>query len=88
MKKSAINLSTEDAIVFQHISESGEDDVVSLASSLGMQKGRVMASINSLRKKGLVVVQRTAEDWWVHVSQRGKQVSQCVWPELQPNSAF
>ncbi len=82
MKTPQIDLTNEDALVLQQISESGEEDVASLSQTLGMQRGRVMASIESLRRKGLIIVQRTASDWWVRVSSRGKQLSHYVWPEM------
>lgn len=82
MKTPRIDLSSEDAMVLQQISESGEEDVISLSQVLGMRRGRVMVSIERLRRKGLIVVQRTASDWWVQVSMKGKQLSHYVWPEM------
>lgn len=82
MKAAPIDLNNEDAMVLQQISESGEEDVISLSQTLGMRRGRVIASIESLRRKGLIVVQRTAGDWWVRVSSKGKQLSHYVWPEM------
>lgn len=84
MKQSRIQLSTEDALVLQQISETGEEDLVSLEQSLGMQRGRVMASLESLRRKGLITIQRTASDWWVAMSSKGKMLSHYVWPEMTP----
>ncbi len=88
MKKPKISLSTEDSLILQQISESGEEDIISLSRNLGMQRGRVLAGVNSLRRKGLVVIQRTAEDWWVQASTKGKQVSHYIWPEMSYSSAF
>lgn len=82
MKTPTINLSNDDAMVLQQISETGEEDVMSLASGLGMHRGRIMAIINSLRRKGLITVERTAGDWWVHISQKGKELSTYVWPDM------
>lgn len=87
MKVPQVNLSNEDAMVLQQISETGEEDVVSLSETLGMRRRRVMTSIESLRRKGLITVQRTAGDWWVRMSTKGKQVAHYVWPEL-PVAAF
>lgn len=81
-KHAQINLSNEDAMVLQLISETGEEDVVSLSRSLGMRRARVMASLESLRRKGLITVQRTAGDWWVHISSKGKEMSTYIWPEM------
>lgn len=87
MKTPTINLSNDDALVLQQISESGEEDVVSLASSLGMHRGRIMAILNSLRRKGLINIERTAGEWWVQVSQKGKELTTYVWPDM-PTPAF
>lgn len=82
MKVSHINLSNEDAMVLQLISETGEEDLANLSRSLGMRRARVMASLESLRRKGLITIQRTASDWWVHISSKGKQMSTYIWPEM------
>lgn len=82
MKTPHISLSSEDAMVLQQISESGEEDIISLERSLGMNRGRVMASLESLRKKGLITIQRISGDWWVHISSKGKKLTHHVWPEL------
>lgn len=88
MRKTQVDLSNEDAMVLQQISETGEEDIVSLTQSLGMKRGRVMASIESLRRKGLIVVQRTASDWWVRMSTKGKQLSTYVWPDIPSPSLY
>jgi len=82
MKQPVVNLSTEDALVLQQISESGEEDVVSLSRNLGMRRGRVLASLERLRQKGLVKISRTADDWWVYISAKGKQLTHYVWPDM------
>lgn len=82
MKTPTINLSGEDALVLQIISESGEEDIVSLERSLGISRGRVLASLESLRRKGLITVRRISGDWWVRISTKGKQLTHYVWPEL------
>lgn len=82
MKTPTINLSNDDALVLQQISESGEEDVMSLASGLGMHRGRIMAILNSLRRKGLITIERTAGEWWVQISQKGKELSTYVWPDM------
>lgn len=84
MKTPHISLSSEDAMVLQLISETGEEDIISLERSLGMKRGRVMASLESLRKKGLITIQRISGDWWVHISSKGKELTHHVWPELAP----
>ncbi len=82
MKTPHVNLSSEDALVLQIISESGEEDIISLEQSLGMNRGRVMASLESLRRKGLITVRRISGDWWVRVSAKGKQLTHHIWPEF------
>ena len=82
MKTPQVNLSNEDALVLQQISESGEEDVISLSASLNMRRARVMASLETLRRKGLITIQRTAGDWWVHISSKGKAITHYMWPEL------
>jgi DNA-binding MarR family transcriptional regulator len=87
MKTPRITLNNEDAIVLQQISELGEEDVIGLQQSLGMNRGRVLASIESLRRKGLITVHRISDDWWFHLSRKGKQLTQYMWPEMAPVKA-
>ncbi len=88
MKQPVVNLSTEDALVLQQISESGEEDVISLSRSLGIGRQRVMVSLERLRQKGLVKIKRTADDWWIYLSTKGKQLSSYVWPEMTTSAAL
>ena len=76
-----MKLSTDEAIILQQISETGEEDVVSLAQTFGMKRKHIMSSLERLRKKGLISIQRTADDWWVHISSKGKELARYVWPE-------
>ncbi len=87
MKTPRISLSSEDAMILQQINQSGEEDIISLEQALGIQRGRLMARLEHLRRKGLITIQRTASDWWVQVSSKGKQVSQYIWPESNPMPA-
>lgn len=82
MKVPPINLSNDDAMVLQQILESGEEDVVSLSKGLGIHRGRIKAILNSLRRKGLITIERTASDWWVQISKKGKDLSSYVWPDM------
>ena len=88
MKQPVVNLSTEDALVLQQISESGEEDVISLSRSLGIGRKRVMVSLERLRQKGLVKIKRTADDWWIYLSTKGKQLSSYVWPEMTASATL
>jgi DNA-binding MarR family transcriptional regulator len=87
MKTPRINLTSEDALVLQLISESGEEDLISLEQSLGMNRGRLLAILKSLRRKGLITIQRISGDWWVHISGKGKQLTHYVWPELSMSAS-
>lgn len=87
MKTPRINLTSEDALVLQLISESGEEDLVSLQQSLGMNRGRLLAILKNLRRKGLITTRRISGDWWVYISGKGKQLTHYVWPEFSMNTA-
>jgi len=76
-----VSLSTNEALILQQISETGEEDVVSLSGSLGLKRQQTMNTLERLRKKGLISIQRTASDWWVQVSSKGKEVLHYVWPD-------
>lgn len=75
-------------MVLQVISETGEEDIISLEQSLGISRGRVMASLENLRRKGLITVRRISGDWWVRISAKGKQLTHHVWPELAMSSTI
>ena len=76
-----VSLSTNEALILQQISETGEEDIISLASILGLRRQQIMTTLERLRKKGLISIQRTASDWWVSVSSKGKEFSHYVWPD-------
>jgi DNA-binding MarR family transcriptional regulator len=80
---SKLTLSTDEALVLQHISESGEDDIIGLAQSLQMSRQRVAALLTHLKNKGLVRIKTTYGDWWVQTSRKGSALVQNMWPELQ-----
>lgn len=84
MKTPQVTLTNEDAMILQQINESGEEDIISLERALGIHRGRLMARLEHLRRKGLITIQRTASDWWIQMSSKGKQVSAYVWPESSP----
>lgn len=76
-----IQLSNDEAIVLQQISEHGEDDIVSLSRGLRMNRHRVVQILSALRHKGLVAIKMTYGDMWVRVSARGRQLVRYMWPE-------
>lgn len=79
----SITLSTEEALVLQHISESGEDDIIGVSRSLRMSRQRVASLLTHLKHKGLVRIKTAYGDWWVQTSRKGSQLVRSMWPELQ-----
>ena len=78
-----ITISNEEAIVLQQISESGEEDLVSLARGLRMHRSRVMQHLEHLKHKGLITIKATYGDWWVRTSAKGTRLVWYMWPEMQ-----
>jgi DNA-binding MarR family transcriptional regulator len=78
-----ITISNEEAIVLQQISESGEEDLVSLARGLRMHRSRVMQHLEHLKHKGLITIKATYGDWWVRTSAKGTRLVRYMWPEMQ-----
>lgn len=78
-----ITITNEEAIVLQQISESGEEDIVSLARGLRMNRARVMQHLEHLKHKGLITIKATCGDWWVRTSAKGTRLVNYMWPEMQ-----
>jgi DNA-binding MarR family transcriptional regulator len=78
-----INLSIEEALVLQQISESGEEDLIGLARSLQMSRQRVATLLTHLKHKGLIRIKASYGDWWVQTSRKGTKLVRSLWPELQ-----
>ncbi len=78
-----ITISNEEAIILQQISESGEEDLVSLARGLRMHRSRVMQHLEHLKHKGLITIKATYGDWWVRTSAEGTRLVRYMWPEMQ-----
>lgn len=78
-----ITISNEEAIILQQISESGEEDLVSLARGLRMHRSRVMQHLEHLKHKGLITIKATYGDWWVRTSAKGTRLVRYMWPEMQ-----
>lgn len=76
-----IELTNEEAIVLQQISESGEEDIVSLSSGLRMSRHSVVQHLSRLKRKGLITVKALYGDWWVSTSAKGAYVVHFMWPE-------
>lgn len=79
--KQVVTLTTDEALVLQQISEHGEDDLISLSRGLHMNRHKVIKQLNHLRRKGLITIQATYDDWWVQTSIRGKRLVAYMWPE-------
>lgn len=78
-----VQITNEEALVLQQISESGEEDVVNLSRSLRMNRGRVLQTLEHLKQKGLITIKATYGDWWVHTSAKGTRLVHYMWPEMQ-----
>ncbi len=83
MKKSnIITLTTDEALLLQQISESGEEDLTGLARSLQMSRQHVAALLARLKHKGLVRIKTSYGNWWVQTSRKGTELVRSIWPEL------
>lgn len=80
---SRITLSTEEALILQQVSESGQEDIVGLAQSLSMSRQRVVMLLTHLKHKGLVRIKHIYGDWWVQASRKGIVLVRSLWPESQ-----
>lgn len=80
--KNTINLSNDEALLLQQISENGEDDIAGLASGLRMSRRRVAQQIERLKEKKLVTIKASYDDLWVRASRRGSQLVHYLWPEM------
>lgn len=80
-----LNLTTDEALVLQKISESGEEDLTGLTESLQMSRPKLMTQLSRLKNKGLIKIKTTAGDWWISMSRRGKQTTHYLWPEMSLN---
>lgn len=83
MKKAhTIELTSDEAIILQQITEAGEEDVVGLTRSLKMSRGRIVELLERLRHKGLITMKVTYGEWWVRISIQGKRTLLYLWPEM------
>ena len=85
MKKTfePMQLSTSEAIVLQQLHEDGEDDVSLLSRQLGLPRGRILALVNSLKQKGLIIINHEYQGTWVRLSRKGNRLIAYLWPEMQ-----
>lgn len=78
-----MQITNEEALVLQQISESGEEDVASLATGLRMNRSRVARTLEKLKHKGLIIIKSTYNDLWVRTSAKGTRLIHYMWPEMQ-----
>jgi DNA-binding MarR family transcriptional regulator len=85
MKKTfePMQLSTSEAIVLQQLHEDGEDDISLLSRQLGLPRGRILALVNSLKQKGLLIINHDYQGTWVRLSRKGNRLIAYLWPEMQ-----
>lgn len=76
-------LTTTEAIVLQQLHEDGEDDISQLSQQLNISHGRIVSLINTMRQKGLLIIQHDYQGTWVRLSRRGHRLVSYVWPEAQ-----
>ena len=77
-----IQLPSDYALVLQQVKESGEEDIETLAENLRLDRKRLAHIIQALHHKGLIYFSRTTyQSSMIHLSTKGKQLFQYVWPE-------
>lgn len=76
----SLHLTTDEALVLQHIHDSGEEDILGLMQSLQMSRRKVMTQLGQLKNKGLITVTALSGDWWVSISRRGYAMMRYLWP--------
>ncbi len=77
-----IELPYEQALVLQHINDSGEEDFTGLAYAMRVGRARLAHLIQTLHRKRLIVVRRSGyAEAWVRLSSRGKRLMAAIWPE-------
>lgn len=84
--KQLIKLTANEAIVLQQVYEDGEEDILALASQLGMSRGALYATTERLKRKGLIAINFNLDELWVELTRKGRQFVHYIWPES--NSQF
>lgn len=83
----SIKLSTAEAIILQQIHDDIEEDVAMLSSQLGMSRSRIAAIVDTLKQKGLLIINHDYHGTWVRLSSRGNRLMAYLWPEAMPHPA-
>jgi len=77
-----IELPEEYALVLQQVSETGEEDMDTLAEYLRLDRKRLAHVIQALHHKGLITFSRNAyQSSLIRLSAKGRQLISYVWPE-------
>ncbi|MCA9348394.1 hypothetical protein KC867_03215 [Candidatus Saccharibacteria bacterium] len=85
-KKLQASISEGEVLLLQQIYEDGEDDINDLVKQSGMSIGRVVSLVDSLRRKGLLIIHHNYVDTWVKLSSNGKRLISTTWPESMPSA--
>lgn len=70
-------------LVLQQINEDGGGDFDDLADTLRIERSRLGHIVQSLYRKGLIVIDRTrmTRESWMSLSTKGKRFIAYLWPE-------
>lgn len=83
-----IEIPADYALVLQQVSEQGEEDFTALAESMYFDRARLSHIVQALRHKGLIRVSHTAQDSWISLSTKGRQLIDNLWPESRPQYGY
>ena len=79
-----LQLTQEQLLILQQISEWGEEEVGQLANELRISRARILEMIADLRRKGLL---RSTHNTWVALSNRGRNLVDSMWPTMSLHTA-
>ena len=77
------SLTPNEALILQQVHEDGEDDLSTIAIQLGMSRSYVASIIAHLKSKGLIAINASFDDLWVHLTYKGRQLVNYMWPEMR-----
>lgn len=80
-------ITPSEAVLLQQLQEMGEEDARSLSYMLGFSRQYTASLIERLRHKGLVAMTTDIDGIWIHLTNRGKQLLQHMWPEARSAAA-
>lgn len=77
-----IELPEDQALVLQQVSESGEEDLETLAEIMRFDRSRLIHIVQSLHHKGLIYLTKNVySDPWIRLSSKGRKLMTYMWPE-------